>query len=294
MNINFESYKVFYYVAKYLSFSKASKALFVSQSAVSQSIKQLEEKLNTTLFFRQTKKVSLTKEGELLFDHIEKAFNFIKTGERSLQSVSLVGRGEIKIGASDTICKYYLIPFIDKFHELYPNIKIKIINRPSPVCAELLTKGEVDISIINLPDKLDYKNISYREIKKIQDVFIAGKKYIHLKGKPMKLKDLENFPLLLLEKNSTTRSFFESLIIDHKLNIAPEIELGSIDLLIELTKIGLGFSFVMEDSVLNEIEDEEVFILDIKERTPKRSIGVLTNTEVHLPESAKKFIDILF
>ncbi|QXM05272.1 LysR family transcriptional regulator [Crassaminicella indica] len=294
MNIHFELYKVFYYVGKYLSFSQAAHELYISQSAVSQSIKALEEKLSTKLFFRHTKKVKLTSEGKLLFEHIEQAFNFIKAGERSLQQIHSLERGEVRIGASDTICKYYLLPFFKKFHELYPSIKIHVTNAPSPICTELLKKGSVDISIINLPFKKGNQELEYKEIKKIQDVFIAGENFKFLKEKKLSLKELENYPFLSLQKNSTTRSFFEDFIKKHHVSIVPEFELGSIDLLIELTKIGLGISFVMLDTIKEALEKQEIFILDIKEKPPERSIGLLINKKIPIPIATQKLIDLLF
>ena len=121
MDINYELYKVFYYVAISLSFSDASKQLFISQSAVSQSVKVLEKKLGITLFIRSTKRVQLTPEGETLLRHIEPAMNLIKRGEAQIMEASNLGGGQLRIGASDTICRYYLVPFLNKFHKTYPD-----------------------------------------------------------------------------------------------------------------------------------------------------------------------------
>ena len=120
MDINYELYKVFYYVAKTLSFSDASKALFISQSAVSQSVKTLEKKLGQNLFLRSTKKVQLTTEGEILFKHIEPAMNLIRKGEAQLLDTSSLSGGQLRIAASDTICRYYLVPYLNRFHSAYP------------------------------------------------------------------------------------------------------------------------------------------------------------------------------
>ena len=138
MDINYELYKVFYYVAISLSFSDASKQLFISQSAVSQSIKVLEKKLGITLFIRSTKRVQLTPEGETLLRHIEPAMNLIKRGEAQLMEASNLGGGQLRIGASDTICRYYLVPFLNKFHKTYPNVHIKVTNQTSTKCVDLL------------------------------------------------------------------------------------------------------------------------------------------------------------
>lgn len=290
MDVNFELYKVFYFAAKTMNFSKAAEKLYVSQSAVSQSIKLLEKRLNIKLFFRHTKNMKLTAEGETLFKHIEQAFNFIKSGERALFEIGNLIQGEIRIGASDTICKYFLLPYFKKFHEEYPNIKIHITNRPSPVCVDLLKSGSIDIAVVNLSDKYKYENLEVTPVKTIHDVFIAGENFSYLKNKPIKLKELEKYPILSLEKNSTTRTYFDQLIKNNDVKLSPEFELDSIDLLVEMTKIGLGISFVMEDAIKEELKKGTIFTLDIKEAISSRSIGVITHNKIPLSPAGKEFI----
>ena len=146
MDINYELYKVFYYVAVTLSFSEASKLLFISQSAVSQSIKSLEKKLGQSLFIRSTKKVRLTPEGEILLRHIEPAMNLIKRGESQLLDANSTS-GQIRIGASDTICRYFLVPYLKKLHKEFPKAHIKVTNATSIGCVELLENGQVDLIV---------------------------------------------------------------------------------------------------------------------------------------------------
>ena len=153
MDINYELYKVFYYVAISLSFSEASKQLYISQSAVSQAIKTLEKKIGQTLFIRSTKKVALTPAGELLLQHIEPAMNLIRRGEEQIQNVNETELGQLHIGASDTICRYFLVPYIKKFHELYPEVPIKVTNATSKSCVDLLEQGQVDIIVSNNPNE---------------------------------------------------------------------------------------------------------------------------------------------
>ena len=152
IDINYELYKVFYHVASTLNFSEASKQLFISQSAVSQSIKTLERKLDQVLFIRSTKKVQLTPEGEILMRHIEPAMNLIQRGEAQLLDAASTG-GQIRIGASDTICRYFLIPYLERFHKTFPNAHIKVINQTSLKCAELLKSGLVDLIVVNHPNR---------------------------------------------------------------------------------------------------------------------------------------------
>ena len=149
MDINYELYKVFYYVATSLSFSEASKQLYISQSAVSQSIKTLEKRLNQNLFIRSTKKVRLTPEGEILLRHIEPAINLIQRGENQILEANTLGGGQLRIGASDTICRYFLVPYLNKFHKAYPNVHIKVTNQTSPGCVDLLENGQVDFIVTN-------------------------------------------------------------------------------------------------------------------------------------------------
>ncbi|VBB06348.1 transcription regulator hth lysr [Lucifera butyrica] len=294
MDINFELYKVFYHVANRLSFSEASHNLFISQSAVSQSIRLLEEKLGCKLFLRHTKQVKLTQEGEILYRHIEQAFHFIKTGERSLFDLHSLQRGEIRIAASDTICKYYLLPYFHQFNQLYPHIKIRITNRPSPVCIELLQKGMVDVSVANIPPQAEeYPNITMQKQKTIQDVFIAGKAFARLQHKTLELKELETYPLLMLENHTTTRRFFNSFLEKHNLRITPEIELGSIDLLIDLVKIGLGLSFVAKEYIQKELAGGDLFILDIGEPVAPRYWGVLTHDKMPVTPAVERFMALI-
>ena len=196
MDINYELYKVFYYVAISLSFSDASKQLFISQSAVSQSIKVLEKKLGITLFIRSTKRVQLTPEGETLLRHIEPAMNLIKRGEAQLMEASNLGGGQLRIGASDTICRYYLVPFLNKFHKTYPNVHIKVTNQTSTKCVDLLEMGQVDLIVTNYPNSRLSHGDHIRTIHSFKDCFIASSRhYKELMGKKLHLKDLLEYPI---------------------------------------------------------------------------------------------------
>lgn len=289
MDVNFELYKVFYHVASNLSFSEASSQLYISQSAVSQAVRQLEKKLQCQLFNRHTKKVTLTPEGELLYKHIEQAFNFIKTGERSIREVQSLEQGTVRIGASDTICKYYLLPYFKKFNELYPNIKIHVTNRPSPVCIDLLQQGVVDLAVINSDPASAFNNLTFKEWRAIEDGFITGKNFPALQNRLVSLAELASYPLLLLEKNTLTREFFDTWTKSQGVALTPEIELSSVDLLVDLARIGLGIAFVNKDTV----SGDDLFVINIKEKIPKRSLGILTHNNLPLPLAAKKFIEVL-
>jgi len=291
MDINYELYKVFYYVASSLSFSEASKKLYISQSAVSQSIKTLEKKLGQSLFIRSTKKVQLTPAGSLLLKHIEPAMNLISRGESQLLDSGTLGLGQLHIGASDTICRYFLIPYLKEFHEKFPNVPIKITNATSIQCVDLLNQRKVDLIITNFPNThLNHEHIQ-KTIGTFRDVFVANPNYFSLTKDEITFADLKKHPLMMLSRQSTTSEFLHNLFIQHQLELIPDIELNSNDLLIDMARIGLGIAFV-PDYCLDKKSDDLV-ILKTKEKLPARQIVVSVNTAFPISASTEEFLKIL-
>lgn len=291
MDINYELYKVFYKVAKTLSFSEASKKLFISQSAVSQSIKVLEKNLSQTLFIRSTKKVRLTKEGEMLFKHIEPAINLIMLGENQIFEANELGGGQLRIGASDTICRYFLVPYLNEFHKKYPKVHIKVTNGTSLQCVELLESNQVDIIIINTPNSRLNNITSTRTIKEFHDVFIVNNEAFHIEDTTLSLEDLLDYPILMLEKNSTTSEYLHNLFLKHSLDLVPAIELSSNDLLIDLAKIGLGIAFI-PDFCLKE-DTKKLITLKTYEELPARTLVAAYTDQIPLSDAASYFLDSL-
>lgn len=288
MDINYELYKVFYYVAATLSFSEASKQLFISQSAVSQSIKALEKKLDQTLFIRSTKKVQLTPEGEILLRHIEPAINLIKRGESQIIESASTG-GQIRIGASDTICRYFLVPYLERFHKAFPNAHIKVTNATSIKCTELLETGQVDLIVANYPNAYLGNLASVKKIKTFRDVFIANSSFSELKEKKLTFSQLLDYPIIMLDKKSTTSEFLHSLFQQQQLDLVPEIELSSNDLLIDLASIGLGIAFVPDYCIPHKSKD--LFIVQTKEQLPTRQLVVSWNSHVPISRAAMEFLN---
>lgn len=288
MDINYELYKVFFHVATTLSFSEASKQLFISQSAVSQAIKALEKKLDQTLFIRSTKRVQLTPEGEILLRHVEPAMNLIKRGESQLVDSASSG-GQIRIGASDTICRYFLVPYLERFHKEFPNVHIKVTNQTSLKCVELLETGQVDLIVINYPNSNLSNFYSLKKIAKFRDVFVANNAFSELKGKKLSLKDLLKYPILMLEKQSTTSEFLHNLFQQRQLDLVPEIELSSNDLLIDLAKIGLGIAFIPDYCVRNK--DEDLFFVETEEELPYRELAIVHNDHIPVSKVAQEFLN---
>ena len=291
MDINYELYKVFYHVAISLSFSEASKHLFISQSAVSQSIKVLEKKLNQPLFIRSTKKVQLTPEGEILLRHIEPAMNLIRKGENQLLEAHTLNGGQLRIGASDTICRYYLIPYLKRFHQEYPGIHIKVINQTSIACAKFLENGQADFIITNYPNSALSGTLNTRVINEFHDVFTASRQAFDLEGKTLSLADLLRYPILMLDRRSTTSEFLHQVFQKNQLDLVPEIELSSNDLLIDLARIGLGIAFVPDFCI--PAQDKDLFILKLREELPSRQMMVAYNDTLPVSQAARQFMDML-
>ena len=253
-------------MAKSLSFSGASKKLYISQSAVSQSIKSLEKKLGRQLFIRSTKSVKLTPDGEMLFKHIEPAINLIMRGENQILESNTLNGGQLRIGASDTICRYYLVPYIKAFHEHFPNVHIKVTNGTSAHCVDFLENGQVDFIVTNYPNP---------RINTIANT----------------IRDMLQYPILMLDQNSMTSEFLHGLFRQRKLELVPEVELSSNDLLIDLARIGLGIAFVPDFCVSDK--DPDLFRIRTSEDYPTRSLVVGYNSRVPLSEASKYFIDSL-
>ena len=281
MDINYELYKVFYYVATTLSFSEASKKLYISQSAVSQSIKALEGKLSQTLFIR------LTPEGEILLRHIEPAISLIRRGESQLLE-SITTGGQIRIAASDTICRYFLVPYIERFHQAFPNLHIKVINATSIRCVDILKNGQADFIVVNYPNAYLNNLWSIKRIKQFRDVFVANQSFSQLKDRKLSLAELSEYPLLMLDKQSTTSEFLHSLFQQHQLELVPEAELSSNDLLIDLARIGLGVAFVPDYCVPDD--SDELFIVETRESLPQRELAVVYNDKLPVSPAVTEFL----
>ena len=263
MDINYELYKVFYYVAKTLSFSEAAAELFISQSAVSQSIKVLEKRLGETLFTRSTKRVTLTKEGEMLFKHIEPAIHLINKGENQIFNSRQSGTMQLRIAANDTICRYYLVEYLNEFHKAYPDVHIRVMNATSLKCADLLESNDVDFIITNSPNPSLNNAMHITTLCRFSDVFLANKHTYPYENQSLSFNDL-----------------------------APAIELSSNDLLIDFAKIGLGIAFVPDYCAKKRLEDD-LYILNIKNELPKRKLVLAYDDSIPLSEPASYFKQLL-
>jgi DNA-binding transcriptional LysR family regulator len=288
-----EWYRVFYFTAKAGSLSRAAEELFITQPAVTHSIKQLEAKLGGQLFFRTSKGVTLTAEGVVLFKYIEQAYHFISNGERKIAEMHQLVDGEIKIGAGDTLCRHYLLPYLKKFHEDYPNIKIQVTNRTTAETVTLLKEGKIDMGIINLPLPQADSKVQVQESIQLVDCFVTGSSYKHLANAPVSLEALLKHPIILLEKGSSIRAYIDAFAEDQGFPIKPEIELGSIDLLADFARSGFGIACVIKDFVAQELTDGSLYEIKLEVPIPARKVGVVTLKGTPLSVAAKQLLEIM-
>lgn len=289
--MNLELYKAFFYTAKYGNISKASEHLYITQPAVSRAIKQLEETLKCSLFFRTSKGVKLTPEGEVLFQYIEQAFSFISTGEKKINEIKSLLNGEVRIGVSDTLCKYYLVPYLKLFKTLHPAIKIHVICPTTPGIISLLKAGKIDFGIINLPFSDDH--LEFKSIMEVQDCFVTGEKYKYLSQKMQPLNEILQYPILLLEQNSNSRVYMDQYFKDNSVSVTPDFELGNIDLLVQFAKYDFGIACVIKNFIQDELDRGRLYEVKPMEKIPSRSIGVTWLKNVPLSPAAKELINNL-
>lgn len=288
--IKLDTYRVFCQVAKHKNFSKAAKALYTTQPAVSQAIMNLEQGLGTRLFTRTSKGVVLTTDGQLLYEYISSAINLIEVGEKKLAESRDLLTGEMKVGVGDTISRYYLLPYLEEFNKNSPNIKLKIINRTTNELCNLLKTGEIDIALCNLP----IKDPALEIIKclDIHDIFVCGKKYKNLCTTPKNLDEIVKYPMIFLERLSNSRQYVEKYFLSKGIKLQPEIELGSHDLLLEFAKFNFGIASVVEEFSKEYLDKGMLYKVDLVDEIPKRAIGFCFLKSVSLSAAARKLMEI--
>ena len=293
MNIDFELYRIFYCVANNGNITKASEELNISQPAISKSIKNFEEQLGGQLFIRTIRGVILTEEGKEFYNYIKQAIEYINNAENKFTDLINLETGSIKIGISTTLTKEFLLPYLEKFHSLYPKIDIQIATNLTSELFLKLKNGLIDIVILNLNEKNYGNDIEIIKCRKINDCFVVNSNYKELLNKEISLKDLNNYPLILQAKGSNTREFLDNFTKANNVILKPNIELASYTLVVEFAKIGWGIGYATKDYIKKQLNNKELFELKLKEKIPSRYIGIALSKS-HIPNfSTKKLIEII-
>lgn len=292
MNINLEYYKIFYYVGKLGQITLAARELSISQPAVSQAVKQLETQLNTRLFLRTPKGIRLTGEGKLLLDYVSRGYETIQQGENHLLQMINLSTGEIRIGASDMTLQFYLLPFLERFHEHHPGIKVSVTNAPTPETLQNIENGQLDFGVVSTPF-ISEKELQIQKVKDISDIFIAGPKFSHLKDRILDYQELEQLPVICLEKNTSTRRGIDEWLLSKNVRLRPEFELATSDMIVQFAMRNLGIGYVMSEFALPQIRQGLLFPLRFKEGTPQRSFCIITNKNGRVSNAADKLLQMM-
>lgn len=286
-----ENYRVFCKVAQHKSFSGAAQELFLSQPAVSQSVRQLEEQLGMQLFVRSSKKVELTPQGSILYEYASSALGLLESAEQQLSGLQTLGAGQLRLGAGDITARHLLLPALERFHQLYPKVHLSIFNRTSASSLELLHAGRIDAAFVNLPIEDDRITVHWES--PVQDIFVAGQKFAELKDKPLTARQLARLPLIMLEHKANSRVYVQRFFLRQGVELQPEIELASYELMGELARINLGVSCMVRQFCRQELQSGKLFELSLTEPVPPRSIGMVNLKGVSLPPSVARFVELM-
>ena len=290
--INFEHYKIFYYVAKFQNITTAANYLFLSQPSISRCIKNLEDELDCKLFIRSKRGVELTPGGQLLYKHISIACRHIFSAE---EEISLMNDNEsaiLRIGGSEVALQSFLLERIVYFHNIYPKIQIKIDSMSTPDAIEALKSNLIDVAVVTSPFS-DKRDLNVKVIRNLQDIVVAGSDFAFLKDREVSLHELIKYPLICLKNNTTTRHYLDYIFRQHNILLHPAIELTSINLVMPLVKNNLGVGFLQYRTAKDELDSGEIFRVNIKEPIPPRNICAVTSTKYPVSESVQKFINNL-
>lgn len=293
MNINFELYRIFYVVANNGNITKASLELNISQPAISKSIKNLEEQLGGTLFVRTKRGVILTEEGQEFYKYIKQAMEYISSAENKFGELSNLETGTIRIGISTTLTKEFLLPFLEKFHNLYPKIDIQITTGMSSTLFQKLRNGLIDTVILNLKNREYDSDFEIIPCKEIHDAFVVSSSFNKSIPNKISMRELNNYPLILQAKGSNTRSFLDDFTLSQNVILKPSMELTSYSLVSEFTKLGLGIGYVTKEYVSDDLKNGKLIEIKLEKEIPSRFIGIVLS-KTHLPSfSAKKLLEII-
>ena len=299
MEQNLNLYQIFYEVAGCRNFSVAARKLYISQPAVSKAISRLEENLDTVLFHRSSRGVTLTKEGELLYQHVEQAMLSLKSGTDLLKAATSGQISELSIGVSTTLCKYVLLPFLKPFITGNPNIKITISCQSTFDTLSALPDDSIDIGLVGIPkDTKEEKktSITYLPLKTIEDIFVASDSYLSpfvlkTKGEAHMQETLFNeASFIMLDKENISRKHADAFLSGHNLTLPHVIEVNNMDLSIEFARAGLGIACVISDFVEKDIRKGILREIKLAHRIPKRQIGFAYSSKTPMDDAKSALI----
>lgn len=256
------------------SISKAANYLYISQPAITKSIKKLEQELGITLFYRTPKGVTLTDTGKIFYEYIKNGVESFMNGEHKLTSLNNLETGVLRIGASTTVTKYFLLPFIEKFHKTYPKIEISITNHLTSTMISLLKKGSLDLLIVNLPMKSD-NTLNIVHCAELHDCFAGNLDYKNQISSSISVSNLvANYPIITQKEPSNTRAFLNSFMELNNIEFHPQFDIVSYSLVKDFAKLGMGISYITKEFAKSELENKDLYEIPLLEKVPIRHLRI--------------------
>ena len=292
MYVDWEYYKIFYYVAKYQNFTKAARVLGNNQPNITHSMNRLESQLNCVLFIRSNRGVTLTPEGELLYSRIASAAVQIQDAEAELSATATLEHGSISISTTETGLNIYLSEKLRAFHTEYPGIRLRISNHSTPQAVQAVKNGEVDFAVVTTPAEVE-PGMKRVELHSFTEVLVGGNSFRALASRSLTLKELSAYPLISLGDESMTRSFYRQFFLDHDAVLRPDTEAATTDQMLTLVRSELGLAFVPEPMAQEPLARGEVVQLHLQEIVPLRSICLVYDPHRPLNTAARKFQQLL-
>ena len=281
-DINLNSYKFFYYVAKYNSFKIASEKLFVSQPAVSKQINNLENSLGIKLFYRYNKGIELTNEGKYLFAEISKMFFYLESSQKYILSSKDLLIGDLTIGCPSHIASFYLLDYIEKFKKDYPNINLKVVSYSTSNLVNELHHHRLDFIIDSFPIEVD-SNCVIKPLKTFETIFISSNCY------NVNYEKIEDNDFILPLPRSAFRKTLEECLIKYNVNIKVNLALDTTNLIVNGVKKNLGIGYVVKDSVKDDLLNKQIKEIDFGIKLPLMKLN-LVYMDDYLSLPAKEFL----
>lgn len=291
INLNMELYRVFYAVATCKNISKAAEILYISQPAISKSIKKLEDTLEVSLFVRNSRGVRLTREGSAFFNHVQNAMTELSLGKNVLEKMKTNEYGIVKMSISTTLCKHLLLPHLKTYMLLNPHIKIQILNRSATETLQLIDEGSIDFGLVSQHTTME--NYNFLKLTNIHDVFVACNQYIETSYLDANSIFSPLHTIMLMEEDNVSRKYIDRYMLINNISVKPEIETGNMDILIEFAKLGLGITVVIKEFIQNELKTGNLVELPITPAIPARSAGIVYHKNLPLSLAAHAFINHL-
>ena len=292
MDINFEYYKVFYYVAKFGAISKAAEKLCVSQPAISQLIKKLEEQLGTNVFYRGRDGITLTEEGKKLYTWIENSVMTLENVNKQFGKYATLEEGTIRIRTGNTVAKEVLYRPLAKFMKKYPNIKFESTKGSNKESMKWLSQGELDIVLMNLPIENIWTNVEIIESSEKVFIFVMSKKFrMKYNVEINEFNDLKKYKLLLPRKIAPARKILESIYEEAK-DIEGENQISSEDIKVELAKNDCGIAFIEKFLIEEELETGKLIEIKLPKKIVAKT-GIATMDKSNISFATKKLVEMI-